>query len=383
MSASSPRGGEPHEAASGSSVHGAAGATSGDLVPGPPSLTGGAKCQVDERQAVAVVQIHWLQGSYVDSTGWWREKMTYRLSSEFGKPSTRGQGQLFYREGIRWENGAAIYWAPIDGGDHFTMVLPGKVWDGLTFAEAVDLVRDVGMGMKCTRIDVALDYRRERLIDDAWASVNRRELCWFRGVEMRESRDASTLEPTGRTLVLGSRQSETYGRLYDKGLESGDADAGELERLEVEFKGDRAAELLQQLGQVKEIGGFLASVALGAIDFREQTGTAHRERRPVARWWQRFVAGVDAVRLKVQRGKPTFDGWRLWLSKCTRSAIESISRSLGLTPGAVFEELTGGADVVMTSGRGELFVNQASEWLVDVGRRAAESRLTGGQIAAT
>lgn len=45
-----------------------------------------------------------------------------------------------------------------------------------------------------------------------------------------------TKQPTGDSLLIGSRRSDAYARLYDKGVESKKAEAKTLWRYEVEFK---------------------------------------------------------------------------------------------------------------------------------------------------
>ena len=51
------------------------------------------------------------------------------------------------------------------------------------------------------------------------------------------------------TMYSGSRQSDRYGRIYDKGLESGLSQFQNCVRFEVEFKGKRARRLAYSLGQ--------------------------------------------------------------------------------------------------------------------------------------
>jgi DNA relaxase NicK len=57
----------------------------------------------------------------------------------------------------------------------------------------------------------------------------------------------------GDTLYVGSRHSQQFGRLYDKGVESGTSPPGHYWRAEVEFKkplsGLMAAELVQETGE--------------------------------------------------------------------------------------------------------------------------------------
>lgn len=56
----------------------------------------------------------------------------------------------------------------------------------------------------------------------------------------------------GQTLYVGSRRSEKFGRLYDKGAESGQALPGFRYRWEVEYKKPSSDELARALSAVKE-----------------------------------------------------------------------------------------------------------------------------------
>ena len=51
---------------------------------------------------------------------------------------------------------------------------------------------------------------------------------------------------TGDTLYCGSRTSPTFGRLYDKGLQTGAAVAGRWFRYEVEYKGHVAQQVAKE-----------------------------------------------------------------------------------------------------------------------------------------
>lgn len=56
-----------------------------------------------------------------------------------------------------------------------------------------------------------------------------------------------TKQPTGDSLFIGSRRSDAYARLYDKGVESKKAEAKTLWRYEVEFKRRLASRLATHL----------------------------------------------------------------------------------------------------------------------------------------
>jgi hypothetical protein len=56
-----------------------------------------------------------------------------------------------------------------------------------------------------------------------------------------------TKQPTGDSLLIGSRRSDCYARLYDKGVESKKAEAKTLWRYEVEFKRRLASRIATHL----------------------------------------------------------------------------------------------------------------------------------------
>lgn len=64
----------------------------------------------------------------------------------------------------------------------------------------------------------------------------------------------------GASCLFGSRHSEVYGRLYDKGVESGWAVPGTIWRWEVELKGDTATLTWNELAQVESIEAAAAAV---------------------------------------------------------------------------------------------------------------------------
>lgn len=58
----------------------------------------------------------------------------------------------------------------------------------------------------------------------------------------------------GDTLYLGSRQSPQYGRIYDKGIESGHAPKGHLWRYEVEYKKPMSGYVAENLMMFQQSG---------------------------------------------------------------------------------------------------------------------------------
>lgn len=67
----------------------------------------------------------------------------------------------------------------------------------------------------------------------------------------------------GDTLNIGARQSDKYGRLYDKEMESLDPNYERCWRYEVEYKGDYASMYAKELKASKDISRRCAEIVLG------------------------------------------------------------------------------------------------------------------------
>lgn len=173
------------------------------------------------------------------------------------------------------------------------------------------------LGMKPTRIDGALDWVgcEIDLCESATAACHRKELCLMRRFRPHDEFTSEGVA-TRRHLALGSRESPVCARIYDKGKEQGVAPAGHWERFEVEWKGDRAPKVVEELLASRSAWPeTLQSLILGAVEFRENNGRSERERRPMAEWWQRVLGGADAVRVAAEEKKQTFERWHRWAQR--------------------------------------------------------------------
>lgn len=109
------------------------------------------------------------------------------------------------------------------------------------------LKRLLERGGHVSRIDVALD-----LFDDERATVSDLEQAYRDGqikTRAKSSRLIEDMKTGGKTLYLGSRQSEVFFRGYDKAIESGNLDALWV-RLELEVKEKSAHRLCQQICKI-------------------------------------------------------------------------------------------------------------------------------------
>jgi DNA relaxase NicK len=120
------------------------------------------------------------------------------------------------------------------------IILSGN--DALAFWRVIAPLAD-----NCSRVDLAVTARTDKwvpfLIDQY--------IDWIREYGTSGQRRMVEVRPEDRPggcLYIGSRFSDQFGRLYDKGAEMGiEEDTGRLWRYEVEYKDYRASKVLEKL----------------------------------------------------------------------------------------------------------------------------------------
>lgn len=88
-------------------------------------------------------------------------------------------------------------------------------------------------------VDVTLDPRQPGLPGEMYRVLGKVANRWKTAVILNSD--------LGQTLYTGSRSSDMYGRLYDKGVQMGKLQPGEYYRYEVEIKGQRAREAVGRM----------------------------------------------------------------------------------------------------------------------------------------
>lgn len=147
---------------------------------------------------------------------------------------------------------------------------------------------------RCTRIDLALDARDERLKIASLASAVKHNQDKLRV----KTYSHIVSQNGGETLYLGSRQSEQYLRIYNKAAEQ-EID-GDWVRIELELKGSRAHQIGAIVAQKSEID--MAQIARGMVkhiaDFQDTN-------------WQRIVGELAVSIAKARVDEPDTKGWLL------------------------------------------------------------------------
>ena len=154
----------------------------------------------------------------------------------------------------------------IDEPFRFLVDLNGSTLDALTFDKISNLLYFAHLDTTfiANRIDIALDFPilTPRLFAHPWELLIEDGLLFGYRTVRRISNVGSY---DGSTIYIGSRESTRCLRIYCKRFPNGD----EFDRLEGEFKRERASWIMQQLAEIslKEYPKFLNGVVCGQFSF--------------------------------------------------------------------------------------------------------------------
>lgn len=260
-----------------------------------------------------------------------------RNHARLGDPVERAGG-CFLPKGIEWGAVKLFYDDDPKGAEHFVVQMSGAgvalVAESLRMESLLQQV--LAAGCKITRLDVALDLYgvNQRIIERAIASCENNEQCRFKTWKRTES-GGSNVE-VGRTVYFGARGkngSGRYGRFYDKGVESQQAQAGRWIRYEVEFTDQCAHDVAYKwaYGTIKDA----VACALGAFDFRRKARNRgereHASRREQCGWWAEFIGSCHAVLVRAKPKEKTIHGYVGWIKTAVLPGVVTYSKMLGLS----------------------------------------------------
>lgn len=183
------------------------------------------------------------------------------------------------------------------------------------------------------RIDVAMDDRSGVIdVDRIYASVVAGNcVSHFRKSQLIAGLDLGSGIDTGKTLCMGSRQSDTYLRIYDKAAEQRAKHKpvdGTWVRWEMEWKGERAQAVglaLSVLDQ-ERFQTYIVGVFRTAVDFRDCTRADEpkdRYQAPLLAWWKVLTDGMQRAKLEIAKVVKQIEDVKQW-------AEQSLSPMLGL-----------------------------------------------------
>ena len=281
-----------------------------------------------------------------------RSSVENLIHERVGGDPKPANGAKWFKVGVVWESGVLLSWE--HRNEICQVDIQGQCLRLMDGTARVDLLGSLlALGMKLTRVDGALDFVGQELdiCEDATASCRRGELCILRKYSPNDEFTSQGV-PTRRLLKLGSRGSPVCGRIYDKGLEQGLAPAGHYERLEIEWKQDRAPQVGEALLKSGEAWSeVLVALILGSIEFRKENGRSELERRPIAGWWARLTAGHKAVRIAPSQEDESFERWNQWARVAMWPRVLELAAAVHATVPEVVTQLVRGVQAGRNGGR--------------------------------
>jgi len=143
-------------------------------------------------------------------------------------------------------------------------------------------------GASITRLDLAADAENEGIdMVSVWKAIERGEVVGT----ARKFSQMNGLRG-GHTIYVGSRTSERFIRLYDKGAEMGIPNA-DWKRLELETKGMMARAATDALQRGETLSSVFNAFVTSSIDL------------PKSKHWQRFLSDKDEAMDMVKMQKTT------------------------------------------------------------------------------
>ncbi len=302
--------------------------------PCPPSVIRGAKLHDAE------VGLDWLRFTLPFNR---RYLMTNRLAKYLGRYVSK-PGMWGYRERYQFASGAFV--AFTDSSRECCVELTGETCQQLGHDSLMELMTwAYNQLARATRIDVRLDFKASHvgLIDQVRDACHRKELCRSR-VYKKDDEHVTNGLCTGYSIQLGKRGKNGSGRfvrVYDKGLQTGDAPKGQWERWETEFSDDAANQVCMKLIHSDNWNQTASELTLGAVEFREHTGSRSLKRRKLAHWWANLTKSINPILVKIQRPKTTLDRYGAWLRRSVLPGIHTMAHESGQTPSQVMDFFTG------------------------------------------
>lgn len=231
---------------------------------------------------------------------------------------------------------------------HVAVILPGDYFSNLSSKQQFKLlhwVKDNCPNVSITRIDAALDiYANILELSDIIEALSAKNYTGFAKKSMIFS-DSNGQGFNGWSINLGSRESDSYTRIYHTGVKHN----FNAIRFERELKGDCAKAYfqsltaninkgfdcnLEELYKQIQFPQTLAMIAIGGFNFinrSEQYSNGSLEKCPDLCWWAKFKKAIGGqLRLRIPRNKTTLKSKIKWLNRQVAKTLKILTDGLGL-----------------------------------------------------
>jgi phage replication initiation protein len=211
--------------------------------------------------------------------------------------------------------------------------LPARALKALPRDAIAVLCDSVGMHGKFTRLDLATDDFQGVLDMDVMREKILKQEFVCRARSGREIR--SLFGGAGHTLYFGSRESDTFLRIYDKAAEQADLGVDvsccrSWIRVEMELKNDRADGAAHYIDQHREDwSNEAAGWLLSFLDFKDPGTDSNVSRWDTSPWWSLFVAHAKKSRIASVQEERTVEDVRDWVDRQVVPSLFVLEATVG------------------------------------------------------
>lgn len=212
-------------------------------------------------------------------------------------------GKHGYRDSLYY-NGIRIFYNPGKDNMGILIDLSGtgcrafESYGTGDFQSIFDLCIKESENYNITRLDVAYDDK-EGTVPIYKVRTDTEQLNWVSRWTEWEVRNSSK----GITINLGSPESDTFLRIYDKAAERGyDPEEMQWIRCELQLRRERAFEFIKMLDD-ENIGDLWSGVVHNYIRFVQPTSDSNKSRWPTRKYWLKLLNEALKVKLYVKPGE--------------------------------------------------------------------------------
>lgn len=298
--------------------------------------------------------VDWVQATFKNVSV--DDLITHILNLDLDEFRDIDYGQYGYRKCKRLDEIAVYYDGRDDMGIHLEMSGQGcrlyealskdkKPWS-LLFGMFLD------MGASFTRVDLAIDdFKGYFKIDQIVRKIKRGELVSkFRKARSMESIEIKSGESKGMTIYYGSSKSRIQIRMYEKDFERENAGC-ELEeditiwnRTEVQSRDERAQKIAEVITKGEDIGDVVAGILNYYLRFVVKGKDANRARWRTAPFWEKFLNGVDKLRLTEKAPDRTVEKMEQWLERQVAPSLAVLMEAYDGDVGRLYEMIRRGSE---------------------------------------
>jgi uncharacterized DUF497 family protein len=271
----------------------------------------------------------------------WLESMNLDPLTGDPEPHESSSGFFGYASARMWsgKTGPKVLWGTTSTNPTAFVQLPGSFLSRFSLLEHADMIDQlIQIGItNFSRLDLALDYQTNNehhpitFHTEAHQSCNLGHLVKPKLFDTRNPK-TNNLESQGFTLYLGSRQSESYTRIYDKGQETGEKPPGTWVRWEHETKGSKSHQIAYQLAKAQpaELPMLVQGLVLASASFD-----------PEPEWFKALKHNVQLVHVGSLRDESTWNGFKDNAQRMLGNRLATIAHQNGVSVSEVCRVLFG------------------------------------------